>query len=193
MVIQRPSGVVEPLPLVVVRTGQTPVRQGEPCAGVWRVQAGLLRATFVTDEGRELWLDIVGPGELVGDHPGVPAAWSVTAMRPSRLIAAHPFETHDAFARQAARLAAAASDLAWLDVPARIDRRLRDLAARFGNPVPGGVLLPLRLRQEDLAALAGTTRESANRAVRALIASGRLAQPRRGRYVVRPVLRSVTT
>jgi CRP-like cAMP-binding protein len=191
MVIQRPSGVVEPLPLVVLRTGQTPVRQTEPCAGVWRVEAGVLRATFVTPEGRELWLDLLGPGDLVGGQPGVPAPWSVTALRPCRLVAAPAHEAREVLAHHAARLAATASDIAWLDVPTRIDRRLRDLADRVGTPTPGGTILPFRLRQDDLAALAGTTRESANRAVRALVDAGRLAQPSRGRYLIRPMLRSV--
>jgi CRP-like cAMP-binding protein len=188
---QRPSGVVEPLPLVVLRAGQAPVRQGEPCAGLWRVQSGLLRASLVTEHGRELWLDVLGPGDVVGDHADVGSAWTVTALRPTRLLVRHPDDERDALARRTVRIASVAADLAWLDVPARIEHRLRELATRLGDPVPGGRSVPLALRNDDLAALAGTTRESANRAVRALIGSGRLEQPRRGRYVVRPALRSV--
>jgi CRP-like cAMP-binding protein len=78
-----------------------------------------------------------------------------------------------------------AQELAWLPVNARIERRLGDLAERFGRPVDEGTLVALPLSQEDLAHLAGTSRESANRALRHLITDGRLAAAARGRYIVR--------
>jgi CRP-like cAMP-binding protein len=187
----RPSGVVEPLPLVILRPGQAPVRQGEPCAGLWRVQTGLLCAAVLSDEGRELWLDVMGPGDLVGDDVGVTAAWTARALRPSRLVSAHPSAALEARTHRNARLATAAADLAWVDVPGRIERRLCDLASRFGEPVPGGIAVRFSLRHDDLAALAGTTRESASRAVGALTAAGRIARIGRGRYVVHTALRSV--
>jgi CRP-like cAMP-binding protein len=56
--------------------------------------------------------------------------------------------------------------------------------------VSGGTLVPFTLSQEALASLAGTTRETANRAIRGLIRQGALATERRGRYVVR-TLRTV--
>lgn len=187
----RPSGVVEPLPLVVVRTGQAPVRQGEPCAGLWRVQHGLLCATAVNPHGRELWIDVMGPGDLVGDARGEPAAWTWRALRPSRLVAAHRDADREALSDRTARLTTAMMDLAWLDVPARIERRLQDLADRFGYPAPGGTAIPIVLRHDDLAALAGTTRESASRAIRTLTLTGLIARTARGRYLVRPALREV--
>ncbi len=52
--------------------------------------------------------------------------------------------------------------------------RLDDLAARFGRPVAGGTAVRLALTQEDLAALCGTSRESANRAIRSLVRQGRI-------------------
>ena len=180
----RPSGVVEPLPLVIVRTGQAPVRQGEPCTGLWRVQSGLLAATVVNPQGRELWIDVMGAGELVGDVPGDVAAWTWRALRPCRLVAARGDVEREALVARTARLTTAAMDLAWQDVPNRIERRLLDLAERFGHPGPVGTTIPIVLRHEDLAALAGTTRESATRAVRALTSAGRITRAGRGRYVV---------
>lgn len=187
----RPSGVVEPLPLVIVRTGQAPVRQGEACAGLWRVQSGLLCASVVDPQGRELWIDVIGAGELVGDVPGDVAAWTWRALRPCRLVAVRGEAERDAFVDRTRRLTVAAMDLAWSDVPTRIERRLRDLADRFGRPVPDGVAIPIALRHEDLAALAGTTRESASRAVSALTGAGRITRTGRGRYVVSTPLRGL--
>lgn len=162
-----------------------PVRQGEPCAGLWRVQTGLLCAAIVSDDGRELWLDVMGPGDVVGDTAGVHAAWTVRALRPTRLVAARRALGTDALADRTARLASTVADLAWLDVPGRVEGRLRDLADRFGRPVPGGVEIPFALRHDDLAPLAATTRESTSRAIRDLTEGGRIARVGRGRYVVR--------
>jgi CRP-like cAMP-binding protein len=95
-------------------------------------------------------------------------------------------------AARARRTEGLARDLAWLDVPMRIERRLQDLAARFGRPTEGGTVIPMRLTQEDLASLAATTRESTNRAVRGLVERGRLHVDHRGRYVVPSHLRLVS-
>jgi CRP-like cAMP-binding protein len=81
--------------------------------------------------------------------------------------------------------------LAWHDVETRLERRLADLAARFGHEAPDGVAIGLRLSQDELAAMIGCTRESANRALGRIVAAGRVAVVRRGRYVVRSPLRAV--
>lgn len=66
---------------------------------------------------------------------------------------------------------------------ARLLGTLRGLAARFGRPADGGVAISLPLRQELLAGLVGTTRETVNRSLAALERAGAVRY-RRGRYVV---------
>ena len=78
-----------------------------------------------------------------------------------------------------------------MDVRTRVARRLDDLADRFGRPVEDGRLILLPLTQDEIAAIAGTSRESANRALRSLVAAGTIRIAARGRYVIRPRLRSV--
>ena len=190
-VLRRSPAVVQPLPLLIVRPGRTLVRQGEAGGGPWRVETGILRASLVTTDGRELVLDLLGPGDVTGDPPGLPATCTVEALRPARLRAVGADELTVALAERAARAAKLACDVAWLDVATRIERRLQDLAARFGRPAPGGTAIPITLRQDDLASLAGTSRETANRAIRRLIERGRVQVERRGRYVVRTPMRLV--
>jgi CRP/FNR family transcriptional regulator, cyclic AMP receptor protein len=190
-VIRRASAVVQPLPLVIVRSGKTLVRQGEAAAGAWRVESGILRASLVTADGRELVMDLLGPGDVAGEPAGSTAACTLQALRPARLRAVAVTELTAALAERARRAAALASDVAWLDVATRIERRLQDLAARFGRPVPGGTLIPITLRQDDIAALAGTSRETANRAIRRLAERGRIRVERRGRYIVLSPMRLV--
>ena len=174
----------QPLPLMAVRRGQHVVRQGESFAGAWVVKSGALLASAVLDNGHVLALDVLGPGDLVGEPDGAPAECGVRALRPGRLRKVRLNESADLSAARARRIAALARDLAWLDVSTRIEERLVDLASRFGRPVPGGTLVPLPLTQEDLAALTGTSRETANRALRSLQREGRVSCVGRGRYVV---------
>ena len=185
--VQRPSGVVEPLPLMVLRAGQCPVRQGEPCTGLWSVVSGVFRVSALDDDGRELILDLAGPGDLIAGVAGGPSPWTARAIAPSRLLPAPP-EALDAFVERLARLAL---QLAWCGVQERVERRLADLAVRLGYPVPGGTAISVPITQDDLASLVGATRESTNRAIHRLVAARRLAVPQRGRYVVRSPLRVV--
>jgi CRP/FNR family transcriptional regulator, cyclic AMP receptor protein len=189
--VARVSRQSEPLPLLIVRAGGTPVRQGEPCSGLWMVESGALQATLVTSEGRQLTLDVLGPNEAVGEPGGAPASYTVRALRPTRLRPVADATGLAILAERARRASTLAGDLAWLDVETRIERRLQDLAARFGRPGVGGTLITLRLTQDDIASLAGTTRESANRAIRDLVHDDRIDVEGRGRYVVRPQLRLV--
>jgi CRP/FNR family transcriptional regulator, cyclic AMP receptor protein len=184
--VQRASMRSDPLPLVMpVRSDHTIVFQGEPASGLWIVQTGILRASAVRADGHELVLDLLGPGDVVGGPPGVVARATVTTLRPVRLRLVTERNAAGALAERAERMAALASDLAWLGVTDRIERRLRDLAERFGWAVPGGTRIPFALPQQELASLAGTSRESANRALRRLIAEGRVQMHCRGRYTVR--------
>jgi len=179
----------QPLPLVILRPGQTLLGQGQSGHGVSILETGLVRSWIVTADGRSLTLEIYGPGDGVGEPVGVHATSTMTALRPTRARPASNDAVMFALAVRSARISALATELAWLDVAARIERRLGDLAARFGRSVAGGILVPFRLTQDDLAGLAGTSRESTNRAVRKLVGKGRLRVERRGRYVVTRPLR----
>jgi CRP/FNR family cyclic AMP-dependent transcriptional regulator len=128
---------------------------------------------------------VLGPGEAAGELPGVSSPVTVRALRPSRLTPVSHRAAADLLTGRAHRAAALAADLAWLSVRSRVARRMEDLAERFGRPVEGGRLILLPLTQDEVAALAGTTRESANRAVRGLVDDGSIRVAARGRYVVR--------
>jgi CRP-like cAMP-binding protein len=176
----------QPLPLtLVLRQHGTLIRQGEPGDGLWLIESGALRVASISDAGHELVLDVLGPGQGTGEPTGIPSPVTVRALRPSRLSPASPGAAADLLTARAHRVATLAAELAWLDVRTRISRRLEDLAGRFGCSVEGGRLLLLPLTQDEVAALTGTTRESANRALRALVADGEIRVAAPGRYVVR--------
>jgi CRP/FNR family transcriptional regulator, cyclic AMP receptor protein len=182
----------QPLPLtLVLRQHGTLIRQGEPGDGLWLIESGALRVATISAAGHELVLDVLGPGHGAGEPTDTPSPVTVKALRPCRLSPASPGTAAELLTARAHRAADLAADFAWLDVRTRITRRLEDLAERFGCSVEGGRLLLLPLTQDEVAALAGTTRESANRALRALVADGQIRVAAPGRYVVRTRLRTV--
>lgn len=181
----------QPLPLTIVRAGTTVLRQGEPSVVLARVESGLLRSSTVTADGRELLLDLVGPREVVGEPHNDWSPVTVRALTPARLRTVPAERAATMLAVRARRMTTLAAELAWLEVGERIDARLRDLADRFGRPVPGGVAIPFHLTQDDLAAMVGASRETANRAIRELERRGSIAVVRRCRYVVRTPLHVV--
>ena len=176
---------------VALGAGRVLVHQGGPCTDVLVVVAGALLESAVDDAGRVLGIDVLGPGDPVGGPPGSVAAADVRTLVPSRVRPGSHTEVVDLLEARRQHALELARRLAWLDVPARIAMRLDDLAARFGRPVAGGTAVRLALTQEDLAALCGTSRESANRAIRSLVRQGRIETSGRGRFLVRPALHSV--
>jgi CRP/FNR family cyclic AMP-dependent transcriptional regulator len=177
------SAIAPALPLIVIRTGSHAAVQGAPCTGLLVVRSGVLLSSCVTVDGRRLG-ELLGPGDAVGGPEGEPSPVSVRALRICRLRAALAHERPGLLHARASRAIALAHELAWLGVAARVERRLHETAIRFGAPVHGGRGLGVKLTQEDLAELAGTTRESVNRAINAMIAAGRLHMASRGRYVL---------
>jgi CRP-like cAMP-binding protein len=168
---------------MVVRAGARLATQGAPSTGMWIVQRGALLAERVSDDGRRLaWL--LAPGDPVGEPAGLDSPVDVTALRPCRLRAVPRGEGARELARRAHALACAAGELAWAPVPDRVCRAMVGVAERFGRPVPGGRALGLRLSQDLLAALVGSTRESVNRALQDLQRAGLVLVTGRGRYVV---------
>jgi CRP/FNR family transcriptional regulator, cyclic AMP receptor protein len=186
--MQPEARVDRPLPLeIAIPPGRVVVRQGEPCGQLRVLTRGAMLMTAVEPDGRTLALDVLGPGDPVGDRPGAVSMAEFRALGPCRLRQApeSALAQMHLVGRRLDRLTLLARELAWLGVTDRVDHRLVDLANRFGRPGPGGTSVALRLTQDDLAALCGTSRESANRALRSLRDRGRVRLLGRGRYLVR--------
>jgi len=176
----------QPLPLSsTVAAGSVLVRQGDACSRAWVVVSGGFLATCVNGEGRVFAPDVFGSGDVVGGTDDRGSPWTLRALRRTVIAPATALELNRFTERHRIRVVAVACDLAWLHVATRLERRVEDLAERFGHPTPGGVSIDLGLRQEDLAALVGSSRESVNRA---LASSRRVRRLARGRYLLRPNL-----
>ena len=114
--------------------------------------------------------------------------WRAYARTDSLKVRLFREEVSPLLADRERRATAAACSLVWLELGARLEDRMQDLAARFGRAAPGGISIDLGLRQEELAWLVGASRESVNRE----LARNRWIRPvARGRYLVRPRLEAV--
>ena len=161
-------------------TGAMIMTATQPGEIAYVVLDGTLKVSTLEANGRELTLALLGPGEIVGelalaDRSGRSA--DVTALEPSTLVWIDrgsfeglrrdiPAITENLLRLLARRLRLANAQLqamATLDVHGRVARQLLALADALGEELPdGGVQIPLRITQSDLAALVGATRVRVN-------------------------------
>ena len=175
--------------------GDPLVLAGDQLAGSYLVVSGRVRVTRDTVEGREITLDIAAPGDTVGPLRTEPAvatesAWAMEttcalflpADSLTEVVGDHPEFALALMRMQQERLTQARDreiGHATRSVEQRVGSALHYLDRKLGSTQrDGSSLLQVRLRRDDIAGLAGTTVESASRAMarmkkRGVIDSGR--------------------
>ena len=167
--------------------------RGDPADTLHLVARGRFAARVTTRLGDTVTIAVHGPGEAFGElalvEPGSVRSTTVAALEPAETLALRrdDFErlrgeypsVNDVLVRLLSRRLRRASDLLVeaLFVPAatRVCRRLLELSELYGASVP--------LSQQELAGLAGTSRATVNRVLRAEAERGAVSL-RRGRTVV---------
>ncbi len=175
------------------RPGQRILTLGERSNHLVLILAGSVRVTASAPGGAEVLLAIRIGGDLVGEIAGLdgkPRSADVEAAVPTgvREISLgefgefqrwHPETTQDLQRALAEKLRFATRrhiDFGSYSVAARVARVLVDLAADYGEPMPDKrVVLDVRLRQPDLAAMVGASLRPVERALADLRAGRILA------------------
>ncbi len=157
-------------------------RQGEWGAACHIILRGKVRVFVTGEDGRELSVRLLGPGEIIGEM-----ALFEEASRSANVVALEPTQTVE-LSREAllhsirrapsiavrllgalsARLRRTNEDAEWLaslPVVERLHLQLQRLAQWSGVPTEDGVRITPPMTQQELAALVGTSRESVNRAL----------------------------
>lgn len=187
-----------------VRKGESLWRHGERASSFMVVAEGLVGVSVPGGARREVLLGIAGPGDAVGeaaallgetrrDHAFAFSSASAVARVPRDAVTSL-CENEGAlsleFARQfATRQRAADRRLASLTQPSetRIAEMVLALTARFGERLDdGSVVVPHRITRANLAAMVGTTIETAIRTLSRWTRDGVLA-PAEGSLVVNDV------
>jgi CRP/FNR family transcriptional regulator len=164
-------------------TDQLILLEGEPCAGLYIVESGWLKAVKIGIDGREQVLQTLGPGEVfnaVSVFTGVPNQASVTALETSQVwmvrreVLLSMMDNHPGLARQVVTdlagrvmyLVRMVEDLSLRSVEARLARLLLEQAQ-------GEVVQRRRwATQSEMAARLGTVPDVVNRALRKLAEAG---------------------
>jgi CRP/FNR family cyclic AMP-dependent transcriptional regulator len=153
--------------------------QGDPGTGLFVVASGLVKVVVTSEDGEEMVLVTLGPGEALGELSivdGGPRSASAEALEPTvALIITRPvlldLATRDRALTEALlqtlggllrRLTEQAADLVFLDLPGRMAKLLAGLAAERGTETPEGIELDAGLTQTDLGAMVGASRQSVN-------------------------------
>jgi CRP/FNR family transcriptional regulator, cyclic AMP receptor protein len=167
--------------LVRLPAGRVLFRAGDSGNGCYRVEDGLLKVTMFSSSGAERVLAFCGSGAIVGELAiidGLPRSASVVAVRDAAVsflsnAAFEAFaEKHSELYKSLVRLLAkrlretdttvAASS--FLSLKGRMAQTLLELAEHFGQEVePGRIVIRQKIRQTDLAAMAGIARENVTR------------------------------
>ncbi len=179
------------------RKGELILCQGDAGDSLFIVATGRVRIYTLSSEGHELSVWLCDAGDFFGEMAlltGEPRSAFAEAMEPTQVWVLHRREFHryllsnptaavriiETLSRRLRCTTESIEGLLSLSVSQRIARKLLDLAERYGVADEQGVLINLDLPQEAIAALVGTTRESANRALSALRDQG-LIKMSRGR------------
>jgi CRP-like cAMP-binding protein len=167
--------------------------EGDPGDCLHLVVSGRFAVRVTTPRGDGVTLRVIGAGEVFGElvllDPHARRVATVVALEPARtlvLTAArfaalrrrHPEVDRVLVAMLAdnvRRLSGQVLEALYVPVDERVARRLHELAGVYGAEVP--------VTQDDLAGMAGTTRASANLALRRLADRG-VVTLGRGRIVV---------
>ncbi|MBV9440880.1 MAG: Crp/Fnr family transcriptional regulator [Candidatus Eremiobacteraeota bacterium] len=158
------------------------LREGEPGDAFYLIASGSVAVVRKAPDGRETILSILKEGEFFGEmslfDEGARSA-SIRTLTDVELgmIRQHEFlallDEQPSIAKQlvvalSARLRAANAQIAanlTQEVPARLAALLLHLAERFGEPAERGTRIGIRLTNQEMANMIGSSRESVNRAL----------------------------
>jgi CRP/FNR family transcriptional regulator, cyclic AMP receptor protein len=185
-----------------VARNATIVHAGDRTDFVYLILSGSLKVLVSDEEGREVILSMLGPGELFGEM-GVlddnPRSANVAAVTPCDLviIAKHDFKrylqenfevSHYIMRNLVARLRKAdrkIESLALMDVYGRVARLLLDMA----ETVNGEQVVTRKISKQDIAKMIGASREMVSRVMKDLQVQG-LIEETDGRIVLHESIHS---
>jgi CRP-like cAMP-binding protein len=171
-------------------------RAGEDANRLFVLATGTVKLLRTTADGQDVLIDVLAPGDLFGTlstlgdptYPdtaqalSVACALSITADDFRSVMRRHPAVALAVLDDVAHRLEQSRLQVTHLSagtVEQRVAGALLRLVTVVGEPYDGGVLLQVPLTRADLASMAGTTTESASRAMSRLRSDGIVESGRR--------------
>jgi CRP-like cAMP-binding protein len=174
-------------------------QKGDPGSSMMAVIRGRVKICAFSADGRELLLNIIDQGGIFGEVAildGRPRTADAVALDETDLLVLErdrflPFlaGNPEALSRLLAALcqklrqtSAHLEDALLREAPSRLASGLLRLAETFGRPGPSGIILTIKLSQQQIGNLIGTSRESVNKNLGDWTRAGHLAME--GGYIV---------
>ena len=180
-----------------VAKGEYLFRQGETASTVYLIKTGKLKLVQHTIEGREVILDVAGPGEVLGEtvlFRGQDQPFSAVAMEDTNLccVTRQQFESliqhnpdfavkivsylgqklYDAMQKN--------GESAGTPVKDKVLRMLSRLADEYGRVITGETVIELAITQQELANMVGASRVAVAQVLKMFKEAGVIG--RQGRY-----------
>lgn len=190
------------LQILKVEKGSYVVHKGSPGDQLIFVLSGRLQAVDITDDGQEIGLNFLDAGDYFGEISiidGLPRSASVVACENSTvgqlaklhaqsLMYQNPLVAERVLKRLAAGLRKASFHQAVISLPNAF-QRVFTLLEHMAHDAPGGLRLIEKIpKQQEIAIMANTSRETVSRAINALIEQGAVHKDRRRLIVRKPDL-----
>jgi CRP/FNR family transcriptional regulator, cyclic AMP receptor protein len=175
------------------RRAEVIFHEGDPGDALHLIAKGHVAIRNSTPLGDIVTLAVVGSGDFFGElvivSPEAGRNATAVALDPTETLTLHRDQLDalrrehpaidrfllEVMAMQIRRMSLLLSDALYLPAGKRVLRRLLEVADTYGDGAPATVI---PLTQEDLAGLAGTTRPSANKVLRAAQEGGLLSVSR---------------
>lgn len=156
------------------------LRQENRSNNLFVIYKGRVKAVMYGDNGREIILNWYGPSDFFGEMSLLddePPPADVVSLEPTEVfvldrnlflgyLSKNPAAAINILSEVTRRLRHAnevIGNLALLDVYGRVARVLEDVAQKEGDETPEGIRLKGWMRHQDIASMAGTSRESVTR------------------------------
>lgn len=166
-----------------LRDGQVLFRKGDSGRQLYGVIEGRLKIYASGADGKEVVFGLSDPGEVIGEIALLdsnPRSATVVAVAASELLVLDrrdflPFlerqprvavELAEVLATRLRRLSELTEDSVLLAMRSRLAKKLVSLAGTYGTPCQTGVRIEIKLSQQALGDMIGTSRESINKQLR---------------------------
>lgn len=187
------KALVDNATMLVCDERATLFAHGDEGQSVLVVAHGYVKLAASTPSGREVVLDVVGPGDLFGELAVLteqPRAATATALTPCSLLSIDGGAFRAALARspeamfwmirllgrRVSRATEQMTDGLELPAPVRLAKALLELAALHSRLGEGGLEISLPMSQRELGGMTGLIRESINKHLGSWREAGWLSQ-----------------
>src|SRR5438552_18339147 len=162
------------------RAGEVIFHRDDPGQVLYIIKEGKVKICLISTDGQELSLVVFGKGEYFGEFAlldGLPRSADAVALENvvchtlqrsdfHNAILKHPkiaILVLEALSKRLRNTDQMVEDLIFLDVYGRVAKKLLELADSHGVKTEEGIIIDVRLTQQELASMVGASRESVNK------------------------------